>query len=120
MDIADKHQDLIPVAQGVVTESATLLLNSTSDLIPVTSTMIQEDGQVVMILPRFNNVRLGTEIEANFLLVFSPHAPCLFGGKEIIPTLRYFVHTVESIIQLFADRNLQTPSSPGTSVARTR
>jgi hypothetical protein len=99
LDVRDKHVALIPAIGAAYIDAFTLKIGDHLNPIPSWSSTIPRDGWWMLRLPMANNIALGTEIRAEFTLVFDNDSP--FAGHEIIKTLRAIHEHVTGTIKAF-------------------
>jgi hypothetical protein len=104
MDVLDKHQALVPVVAGGASPAARIAFNATNptNVQPV-RTRIEHNGQSVMVMPPVSNLPIGTELDAEWAIVFDAAAGPL-AGCEIVGSLAYLASLAASVIQLFRSR----------------
>ena len=88
MDIADKHQALLPLLGAVSVPLADILGTGPGFPVPEWSTLVVKDGQMVVGLPGKLGLPLGTELPARWFLAFD-NLPGI-GNREVVE----FLHTV--------------------------
>ena len=101
LDVQDKHQALLPAVGFVKTPPLILLLNGHPNPIPSWESAVVTDGQVLMIMPAVWNVPLGSEISAEFNIVFDDDSAV--AGSKIIPTLEQLGELVDGIVDTFGN-----------------
>jgi hypothetical protein len=100
LDIQDKHQALIPAISTAQMPPCTLISGGKECAIPSWKSAIPRDGYWLVAMPAVANMVLGSEIPANFALVFDEDT--VFAGDEIIKKLESLGQLVTSIIESFA------------------
>ncbi len=100
MDVADKHQTLLPVLGAATLPLAKLLGRSIPAEIANFSTLISKDGQMVIGLPGSMGIPLGTELPARFFLAFGNGRG--FGGKSVFEFLHYLAQVADGVVKALA------------------
>lgn len=101
MDIADKHQALLPVIGGLTVPVGPILRAGKEFPLSQFSTTIVMDGQIIVGLPPTANLPLGTELPIRYLLVFGGDGPG-FKGRQIIQFLHELTETADRIVDTLA------------------
>jgi hypothetical protein len=94
MDIADKHQALLPVIGAVNAPLGTIIFAGNEFQLPPICTLIK-DGQIVMALPA-SQIPLGTELPARFFLAFGVGEG--FGNRPVIECLHDLSKTANDVL----------------------
>jgi hypothetical protein len=112
MDIADKHQALLPVIGAVSAPAGTIGYSGGKQfqLPQISTTLPAQDGQIVMGLPA-SQIPLGTELPARFFLAFGEGEG--FGNRPVIECLHDLFKTTKDILLTF------TALRPGASFPTT-
>ena len=100
LDIFDKHDALLPVIGAMNLPIATIQIGKQAPVqLPVFSTTITNDGQLVMVLPELQ-VPLGTELPARFFLAFGevPSAP-ICRGRVVVEFLHELAEVVNGVVE---------------------
>ena len=100
LDIQDKHQALIPSVSAARTNAFLMRYGGAWNQIPEWNTAVPHDGWWMASMPAMANLPLGSEVSADFALVFEPDSP--FSGHEVVPTLGGLADYVASVIEAFA------------------
>ena len=96
MDIADKHQALLPVIGAVTVPLASILNLPSAHKLQNLSTIIAMDGQIIVGLPNVPSApALGTELPSRFFLALS-NAPG-FGNFEVIELLKKLTEATNTV-----------------------
>ncbi|HEV2303151.1 MAG TPA: hypothetical protein VGR91_16410 [Stellaceae bacterium] len=96
MDIADKHQALLPVL-GAATISIKAVIRHPNIGLPAFSTRIVKDGQILVGTPPFPGIDIGAEIPVEFFLAFGG-APG-FGGRVVLEFLKSLAQETNGIFK---------------------
>jgi hypothetical protein len=102
MDIADKHQSLIPVLGAMNAPIAKILVAGREFATPPVSTLVTMDGQIIMGLPP-TQIPLGTELPSRFFLAFGElsEAPgCR--GRVVVEFLHDLAKVADGVIETLA------------------
>lgn len=107
MDVADKHQALIPILGTAVLDLSSRLGQhadaATKDQLRKWSTRIARDGQELVIMPEDWGPRQGTVIEANYVLWTRLNPKDVeSGGHEVVWLMRELARVVENVVEEFA------------------
>jgi hypothetical protein len=94
MDIADKHQALLPVIGAVNAPVGTVIFSGNEFQLPPISTLIK-DGQIIMGLPA-SQIPLWTELPARFFLAFGEGDG--FGNRPVIECLHDLSQTAKDVL----------------------
>jgi hypothetical protein len=94
MDIADKHQALLPVIGAVSAPVGTIIFSGNEFQLPPISTLFK-DGQIIMGLPA-SQIPLGTELPAKFFLAFGEGDG--FGNRPVIECLHDLSKTTTDVL----------------------
>lgn len=95
MDIADKHQALLPVIGAVNAPVGTIVFSGKQFNLPQISTLVTREGQIVMGLPA-SQIPLGAELPARFFLAFGEGNG--FGNRPVIECLHELAETANSVL----------------------
>lgn len=95
MDVADKHQALLPLLGAVAVPLAAILGKERDFPVPEWSTLIGKDGQIVIGLPGNLALPLGTELPARWFLAFD-NLPGV-GNREVVQFLHELAETANSV-----------------------
>jgi hypothetical protein len=105
LDIADKHQALVPVLGTAVFDFSGLVPNAddaTKAQLKQWSTTIERDGQEVIIIPNGWGPRQGTVIKADYVLwIRVDPGNAESGGHEVVLYLRELARITENIVGEF-------------------
>ena len=99
LDIQDKHQALIPVANFVEAPGGTMMIGGRANLIPNWESKVTHDGQVLVMMPVMGNLSLGDEIAAKFALIFGEND--VLAGREVVEALHSLMELVAGIVKSF-------------------
>jgi hypothetical protein len=99
LDIQDKHQALIPVANVVDAPGGTLVWEGQPNKIPPWKSPITHDGQMLVMMPAVANWALGDEVPATFGLIFSEDE--ILANRVVIEALHELTELVAGIIEAF-------------------
>lgn len=97
LDIADKHQALLPVLAGASVPLRDLLGPNIPESVANFQIIIERDGQMVIGIPGFLKVPLGTEIPARFFLALN-FAPGI-GFRPVIEGLHELAREANGIFK---------------------
>lgn len=100
MDIADKHQALVPVIGAITIPGRPLHADGLSFQMPSWSSAITHDGQMIIGLPAVKNLPLGTELPASFYLVIGIKGP--LGGSEVLAFLHQLTKVAIGVVETLA------------------
>jgi hypothetical protein len=100
MDIADKHQALLPVIGAVTTPGGTIHHPGGIFQLPEWSTTVAKDGQIVIGMPATTNLPLGTELPARLLLAFGDGPG--FKGRQMLQFLHELTETADCVLDTLA------------------
>jgi len=104
MNILDKHRALVPVIAGGASPAAMIGFNPAQPTnVPSIKSKIHRDGQYLVVMPPVSNLPPGTELFAEWVIIFGTEAGPL-AGCEVIKTINHLMHLTESIVQLFRTR----------------
>ena len=99
LDVQDKHQALIPVANVVDAPGGTLIFGGHPNKIPDWQSRVTHDGQVIVMMPAVGNLKVGDEIASNFSLTFAETEP--MAGREVVEALKELAQLVDGIVNTF-------------------
>jgi hypothetical protein len=99
LDIQDKHQALIPVANVVEAPGGILVWGGHPNKIPDWQSRVTHDGQILVMMPAVGNLAIGDEIAASFTLAFAETEP--MAGREVIEALQELAELVAGILETF-------------------
>jgi hypothetical protein len=100
LDIFDKHDALLPVIGAMNVPIATIQIGSQAPVqLPVFSTTITSDGQLVMGLPE-SQIPLGTELPARFFLAFGeiPQV-AVCSGRIVVEFLHELAEVANGVVE---------------------
>jgi hypothetical protein len=100
LDIFDKHDALLPIIGAMNVPIATIKIAEQAPVqLPVFSTTITTDGQLVMGLPG-SQIPLGTELPARFFLAFGevPQAP-ICRGRVVVEFLHNLAEVADGVVE---------------------
>jgi hypothetical protein len=104
MNILDKHQALVPIIAGGASPAVRIAFNpSNPTTVPSIRTRISRDGQQLVTMPPVSNLPIGTELDAEWAMLFDVDAGPL-GGCEIVETINQCASLTTGIIQFFRTR----------------
>jgi hypothetical protein len=99
LDVQDKHQALIPVANVVDAPGGILMFGGRPNKIPNWQSLVTRDGQVIVMMPAVGNLSVGDEIAASFTLAFAETEP--MAGREVVEALHELAELVAGILETF-------------------
>jgi hypothetical protein len=99
LDIQDKHQAVIPVANFIEAPGGTLMFGGHPNKIPNWQSKVTHDGQVIVMMPAVGNLSLGDEIVASFTLIFGEDE--ILARREVIPALHELAELIAGILESF-------------------
>jgi hypothetical protein len=99
LDIQDKHQAVIPVANFIEAPGGTLIFGGRPNQIPNWQSKVTHDGQVIVMMPAVGNLSLGDAIAASFTLIFGEDE--ILAGREVIPALHELAELVARVVESF-------------------
>lgn len=112
MNILDKHQALVPVVAGGATPAATIAFTPEAPTnVPSVRSKIDRDGQCLLVMPPIANLPVGTELEAEWHIIFGEDAGPLT-GHDVVEALKSLTRLTARIVEFFAERLQQPERGP--------
>jgi hypothetical protein len=100
MDVADKHQALLPLLGAASVPLADLLQKGRDFPVQEWSTLIANDGQIVIGIPGHIGLPLGTELPSRWFLALID-LPSI-GNREVIQFLHELAETADRVLNALA------------------